>query len=1116
MFFAPFFVFRISHCIKPLYFTFAFIFAASFITHAQNAVSGAPPLPATVATTDLYFNKNHKFYDHFAAQNAPNSDRGKIDPRHPSQLFQRQYFAAAALKDATVIDAAPLTAVLDESLNLDINYFSGTVRAAVLQPDGKILLAGYFRTVNGTRWQNLVRLNADRSVDPNFSVQINGSIQAIALQPDGKILLGGDFTVVNEVSRHRLARLNTDGTLDAAFVPDYLSLDTERPNTIYQILLQQDGRIVVTGNIISFANNGLKFGIARLNNNGSLDTGFASPLPVPRNPVFPPFPPSALFSSALQTDGKILVSGFIVKSTAEPNPDITSVARLNSDGSFDSSFNPPAFNSNATEMALQPDGKILLAGFFSEVGGRNYLVRLNSDGTPDASFNTGTGPSFPVFTLDLRSDGAVFISGIFSSYNGIARNGLAQVNADGSLNSGFVPQTNTFGSISTALPLAEGKLLMGGSFIVPGSAASRDTTIILNADGRLDSNFTFSSTALGGIRASLVQPDGTILIGGFFNRVSNVERRGIAKIKANNTLDAMFNPNFPSSAKISALARQPDGRILVGGRSLRFTNSTMQQIVRLNADGSFDDSFSQDEIFEIDEVRAIAVSPDGKIIVSYKLGRGSFNGGGLKRLNADGSVDASFNQSAGGAAFESLALQPDGKLLAGGAFSFGYIITGGPSTFFHGAMRFNTDGSHDLSFRPATFSEGFTFTRVYDIEVLPNGQVLLAGRIYTASATTAPSAVRRFNADGTLDASFLPNAVNGVSEEVWAEDVERQPDGKLLVGGGFNSISNAPRSNVARLNADGTLDSTFNASTDAPVYSIKGDVRGRIVLAGDFERVNNAPRTVLARITGSVAARRVKFDFDGDRRADIAVFRGGNWFIQNSATGFLGISFGAATDKLVPEDYDGDGRTDVAVFRDGHWYLLQSSNNAFVSLSFGQAGDIPATGDFDGDGKADIAVFRAGFWYRLNSSNNQFVAVSFGAAGDHPVQGDYDGDGKDDPAVYRGGNWFALQSSEGFKGVQFGSPSDVPVAGDFDGDARHDFTVYRDGFWYSLGSQNGFNATQFGVATDLPVAADYDGDGKYDRAVFRSGNWYLLQSNDGFAAAAFGLPTDQPVMTDSY
>ena len=291
----------------------------------------------------------------------------------------------------------------------------------------------------------------------------------------------------------------------------------------------------------------------------------------------------------------------------------------------------------------------------------------------------------------------------------------------------------------------------------------------------------------------------------------------------------------------------------------------------------------------------------------------------------------------------------------------------------------------------------------------------------------------------------------------------------------------------------------------------------KMIKGDDFEAVDTSSLPIIAD--------RKQFDYDGDGKADVSVFRqaSGIWYVARSGTGgFLSAAFGQSGDLIAPADYDGDGKTDFAVFRpqNGVWYRLNSSNNSFTAVQFGASGDKPVSGDYDGDGKTDLAVFRAsnGTWYRLNSFNNQFVATQFGISGDKPQVGDFDGDGKIDLSVFRPSNgvWYRLNSSNGtFLSIQFGANGDVPATADFDGDGKSDVAVFRpaSGVWYRLNSfNNQFDATQFGIIGDVPVAADYDGDGRSDVAVFRPSNgiWYLLGSTRGFTAQQFGTGGDTP------
>jgi subtilisin len=259
-----------------------------------------------------------------------------------------------------------------------------------------------------------------------------------------------------------------------------------------------------------------------------------------------------------------------------------------------------------------------------------------------------------------------------------------------------------------------------------------------------------------------------------------------------------------------------------------------------------------------------------------------------------------------------------------------------------------------------------------------------------------------------------------------------------------------------------------------------------------------------------------QFDYDGDGKADISLFRPSNgiWYLLNSQTGFGGLQFGASGDKLVPADYDGDGKTDVAVFRNDTWFI-QRTTLGFTNIQFGSAGDIAVPADYDGDGRSDLAVYRpsSGTWF-LQRSTLGFTGVQFGIGGDVPMPSDFDGDSKADLALFRPSNgvWYMQQSTNGFTGVQFGAIGDRLVPADYDGDGKTDLAVFRPSTatWFINRSQLGFTSVQFGQSTDTPVPADYDGDGKTDIAVYRNDTWFIQRSTAGFTGIQFGSSNDQP------
>ncbi len=281
----------------------------------------------------------------------------------------------------------------------------------------------------------------------------------------------------------------------------------------------------------------------------------------------------------------------------------------------------------------------------------------------------------------------------------------------------------------------------------------------------------------------------------------------------------------------------------------------------------------------------------------------------------------------------------------------------------------------------------------------------------------------------------------------------------------------------------------------------------------------------------SMAARRTPFDFDGDTKTDLSIFRPNGarsewWWLKSSTAGNSALQFGAATDRIVPSDFTGDGKTDVAFFRPstGYWYVLRSEDFSFYALPFGTNGDIPVPSDFDADGKADVAVFRpsSATWFISRSSDNGTTIQQFGSAGDLPVPADYDGDAKSDIAIYRpnagsGSQWWIQRSSTNVvAALQFGTSTDKTVVGDYTGDGKADIAFWRPstGFWNILRSEDlSYFAFPFGATGDVPVPGDYDGDGKFDAGVFRPSNstWYVQRSTAGTLIQQFGTTGDLPL-----
>ena len=169
---------------------------------------------------------------------------------------------------------ASLPGGLDNTFRPDIWAAPGTVRTSAVQADGKLVLGGFFRTLNGESRNGVVRLNADNSIDGSFNVSVLGSVAAVAIQSDGKIVIGGFFTAVNGVGRHRVARLNIDGSLDTSF-----DVGSGTDNAVNDLLIQPDGKIVIAGSFFGFRDAASPH-IVRLNPDGTRDPSFSSPIAI--------------------------------------------------------------------------------------------------------------------------------------------------------------------------------------------------------------------------------------------------------------------------------------------------------------------------------------------------------------------------------------------------------------------------------------------------------------------------------------------------------------------------------------------------------------------------------------------------------------------------------------------------------------------------------------------------------------------------------------------------------------------------------------------------------------------------------------------------------------------
>ncbi|MCC3156981.1 T9SS type A sorting domain-containing protein [Hymenobacter sp. 15J16-1T3B] len=711
---------------------------------------------------------------------------------------------------------------------------NGFVAAALLQPDGKILLTGGFTTFNGTATTNLVRLNANGSLDATFSsssADVPRQPMSLALQADGKILVSGTSISLIGQNAPGLVRLNADGTRDPSFNPGTGS----DGSFVYAAVLQPDGKILAGGTFSSF--NGQPSGnVVRLNADGSLDTSFSTV--------------GVLVSGTArvllrQPNGNILVGGSFF---AGSSGTISYLARLLPSGAFDNSFTPGTGpNGSVTSMVAQSSGSVLLGGSFTQYNGvvRGRVARISADGVLDAAFAPGTGANAGVQTLAETSTGQVLIGGSFNQYNATGQQALARLSSSGSLDLGFAPLVEARGTVQLAVPLSTGQLLVQGNIgTFNGTALTGATTLPrrVNADGSLDATY---AAAVGG--SVLAVPPTSAQYAGRAYVLDNTPSATVRRLLPSGALDNSFTMRTLASrfgtassgpVLLTGTTAQADGKLLVYGVFSSYDGVTRNGLVRLNGDGTLDTSFNPPAstalpatLGDLRRVTAVFVLPSGKVLYQW----GAYSGSSqlfLTQLNADGSVDNAFSigtgpgNAAGPYPFFSLLPQPDGKLLV---WNSSFTSFNGQYTPY-GVTRLTPTGAVD-----ATFSG---LTEYYTPRcVQADGKILAStGNNILANAS---SQLVRLNADGSLDTSFTPVAVPGsifTGDDVLT-GVALQADGKPVLYGSFRYVAGQTRIGLARLTATTTATKTSTALLPLTLYPNPARQAARVQLPAGAQQL---------------------------------------------------------------------------------------------------------------------------------------------------------------------------------------------------------------------------------------------------------------------------------------
>ncbi len=734
-------------------------------------------------------------------------------------------------------------------------------------------------------------------------------------------------------------------------------------------------------------------------------------------------------------------------------------------------------------------------------------------GDLDLSFNpSGFSSSFPfssfsIYANVLQPDGKIIVGGSFSSVGGINNISIARLNADGSRDTTFVSPfvTGSTGTIVSALALqADGKILVGGALVTPSGLK---TLVRVNADGSLDTSFVVaSSSVLGAVGKIVIEPGGTILAAGNFSGVSRLNPNG-SFVESIGTI--LFN--------IRGFIRQPDGKLVIGGMA-SFGGDATLRFVGVDIDPTFRGGTNM--ILPI--AGRLELQPDGKILI-FGISSVTVDGitrRGMLRLDSSGAVDSSLDMGNLGGGIEAIKLLANGKFIGGGFF----FLPG--DTNGYGFARFNADGTLDATF-PVASPNRNTNEQVRSVNIQPDGKVLVTGD-FIQIAGVSRSLIARFQ-----DVTIVPNVSignvslnegnSGTTAFNFTVSLSTASSPTVTVNyATANGTANVPTDYQA---ASGTLTFAPGEISKTVTVFVSGDttIEPSETFTVNLSGATNA--TILGGVgTGtiitddicaySISPTSLNIGANGGAGNTISVTaQAGCAYTAVSNNSFITVTSGASgsgngTVIFTVAANSGAARTGTITLAGQTFTVNQAASPTFRRTAF----------DFDGDGKADVAIFRpnTGYWYSLNSTTG-FSATQWGLSSDKLVPADYDGDGKADVAVFRpsNGTFYSLNTTTGFSATQWGFSTDKPVPADYDGDGKTDVAIYRpsNGTFYSLNSTIGFSATQWGFSTDIPVPADYDGDGKTDVAVFRASNgtFYSLNSTTGFSATQWGFSTDKPL-----
>ncbi len=534
---------------------------------------------------------------------------------------------------------------------LDTTFNTGTGLTATtrvgyavdIQSDGKIVIGHGATQYNGSTVTRLMRLNTNGTVDSSFNPgTINNAVYAVKIQPDQKVLVAGAFSSVSGSTQAGIARILSNGNRDASYNVG-AGINSATVNAVNGLSLDSAGNVYI-GNFFTTYSGSTVNRFVKTNASGTIDLSFNTGSIGFNNQSTRGF--NAGVWVTLVSGSSLYLGGSF---TTYDAPMYNRIIKLDNTGSIDTTFNMgDGFGNNIYCMTTQSDAKLIVGGDFTTYSGSNVsrLARLNTSGTLDTSFNVGTGPNGSVYDLKIQSDGKIIAVGNFTTYSGSSSSGIVRINTNGTRDTTFNIGTGFSGTPNSIAIQSDGKLIAVGTMTnYSGSAITRIARI--NTNGTRDLTYNAGTGLSNSAYSIAIQSDDKTIVGGDFVTYSGSSVNRLVKINTDGTRDLSFSPGTTQNGGIYTLKLLSNNSLLVAGLFTSYSGSTANRLVKINSNGSRDDSFivgAGPSGWGSNSVGAISLDKNSNpYIASNFITYSGSSARHIAKLKSNGNIDSTFN-----------------------------------------------------------------------------------------------------------------------------------------------------------------------------------------------------------------------------------------------------------------------------------------------------------------------------------------------------------------------------------------------------------------------------------------------------------------------------------------